>query len=147
MAAHYHRVMIEIVPGLAIDEAELSWRFARASGPGGQHVNRTESAVELRFDARASDLPPAIVERALALAGPRRRVEGTIVINARRHRSQERNRADALARLVELLGRAAEEPKKRRPTKPSRAAKQRRVDEKKRRAQVKRGRERIRGEE
>jgi ribosome-associated protein len=130
-----------IRPGIEIPEAELSWRFSRSSGPGGQGVNTTDSRVELSYDLAASDaLPEPLRDRALArLAG--RLVDGVLTIAASEHRSQLRNREAAQARLAALLREAiAPPPPPRRPTKPSRAAKQRRLDEKRRRSQIKRNR-------
>lgn len=130
--------MIEITPQIALDEAEVSFEFARAGGPGGQHVNKVETAVRLRFDAMNSpSLPEEVRERLLALAKGRLTREGAILIEARRHRSQEKNRRDALERLVELIRRAAEPPVPRHATKPTRASKERRLTEKKRRSGVK----------
>ncbi|WP_281893376.1 alternative ribosome rescue aminoacyl-tRNA hydrolase ArfB [Phytohabitans aurantiacus] len=130
-----------IRPGIEIPEAELSWRFSRSSGPGGQGVNTTDSRVELSYDLATSDaLPEPLRDRALArLAG--RLVDGVLTIAASEHRSQLRNREAAQARLAALLREAiAPPPPPRRPTKPSRAAKQRRLDEKRRRSQIKRNR-------
>nr|MBF0685412.1 aminoacyl-tRNA hydrolase [Pseudomonas sp.] len=130
--------MIRITPSLWFDERELEETFVRASGPGGQHVNKTSSAVQLRFDARRSrSLPPDVVERLIELAGNRATQEGVVVITAQRHRSQPLNRADALERLVELIRRATVRETIRRPTAPTRASKRRRLEEKSRRGQVK----------
>ncbi len=133
--------MIEITPDLRIAEDELSFSFVRASGPGGQNVNKVSTAVQLRFDAANSpNLPDAVRARALRLAGRRATTEGVIVLDARRHRTQERNRQDAIDRLVALLQRAAEPPKLRTTTKPTRASRLKRLDDKRRRAAVKRAR-------
>ncbi|MBX9758426.1 MAG: aminoacyl-tRNA hydrolase [Beijerinckiaceae bacterium] len=133
--------MIKITRSISIDESELQETFVRASGPGGQNVNKVASAVHLRFDvANSPSLPDDVRERLAALAGRRLTNEGVLVINADRFRTQERNRADAQERLVELIRQAAVRPVKRIATKPSRAAKAKRVDTKKRRSDIKRHR-------
>lgn len=133
--------MIVIHDDLALDEREISETFVRASGPGGQNVNKVASAVQLRFDARNSrSLPAPVRTRLLRLAGRRATDDGVIVIAAQRFRSQERNRQDALDRLVALIRRAAEPPKPRRKTAPSAAQRERRLADKARRASVKRRR-------
>jgi ribosome-associated protein len=132
-------IMLHITPIIAINESEIELDFVRAAGPGGQHVNKTASAVQLRFDARSSpSLPDDVRARLIRLAGNRVTEDGTLIITARRFRSQERNRQDAVDRLVELIRKAAEEPKLRRKTKPARAAKRRRLNAKRRRSQTKR---------
>ena len=129
--------MLEITDKIAIDERELTERFIRASGPGGQNVNKVSTAVELRFDVRGSpSLPEAVRERLERLAGSRMTDEGVLIIRAERFRTQELNREDARARLVELVVKALHVPKRRVPTKPSRAAKARRVDSKVKRGNV-----------
>jgi ribosome-associated protein len=130
--------MIRITPHISIDERELEERFVRASGPGGQNVNKLSSAVQLRFDVRHSpSLADDVRARLERLAGRRLTREGVLVIIAQRHRTQERNRADALERLVELIQRAAVAPVPRRPTKPSKGARERRLESKKRRSSIK----------
>jgi ribosome-associated protein len=140
--------MIPVTPDLAIDERDLDERFVRASGPGGQNVNKVSTAVELRFQIDGySALPEDVRERLARLAGRRLTNDGEIVIQAVAHRTQERNRADALARLVELIARAAVRPKMRRPTRVSKTQKAKRVDDKTRRGAVKAARARPRGED
>jgi ribosome-associated protein len=129
---------IWISGALTIDPAEIEESFVRAAGPGGQHVNKTSTAVQLRFDVRRSpNLPGDVRVRLERLAGRRLTREGVLVITAQRHRTQERNRADALDRLVELIQRAAVAPIPRRPTKPTRGSRERRIESKKRRSSIK----------
>jgi ribosome-associated protein len=135
---------ITITDAISLGEDELVESFVLASGPGGQNVNKVSSAVQLRFDvAHSPSLGDEVRARLSTLAGQRLTKDGVIVISARSHRSQERNRADARARLVELIRRAATPPKPRRPTKPTRASKERRLDSKIRRAKLKRNRGRV----
>jgi ribosome-associated protein len=130
--------MIEITPTIAIEEREVQLDFTRASGPGGQHVNKVATAVQLRFDIRHSrSLPAEVKERLIHLAGKRLTDSGVLIIEARRFRTQEQNRQDAMNRLVELIRRAARRPKSRRKTGPSRAARERRLAAKRRRSERK----------
>jgi ribosome-associated protein len=131
--------MIRITDQISIDESELTETFVRASGPGGQNVNKLATAVQLRFDVRHSPSLPADVRvRLAALAGRRLTQDGVLVIIAPRHRTQERNREDARTRLIELIRQAAVPPKRRRPTRPTAASRERRIESKKRRSGVKR---------
>jgi ribosome-associated protein len=130
--------MIRITDRISIDEQELEERFVRASGPGGQNVNKLSTAVQLRFDVRGSpNLPNDVRARLERLAGRRLTREGVIVIIAQRHRTQERNRQDALDRLVELIQAAAVAPIPRRKTKPTRGSRERRLETKKHRSSIK----------
>ena len=130
--------MIPITPSIAIDEREIGETFIRASGPGGQNVNKVSTAVQLRFDARHSpSLSAAVRHRLEALAGSRLTQAGVIVITAQRFRTQEANRRDALDRLVDLIRAAAKPPVQRKPTRPTHASRRRRLESKSRRATLK----------
>ena len=131
--------MIRVTDRISIDEGELEEAFIRASGPGGQNVNKLSSAVQLRFDVRHSpSLPDSVRMRLERLAGKRLTREGVLVITAQRHRTQERNRDDALQRLIDLIAQAAVAPTPRRPTRPTAAGRARRLEGKKRRSGIKR---------
>lgn len=130
--------MIEITPALRIPENEVQLEFIRASGPGGQNVNKVSSAVQLRFDVGASSLPLQVKQRLLRLGGRRITRTGVLVIEARSHRTQEQNRADALARLAALVRKAAAKPRPRKRTRPSAASREKRLESKKRRGEIKR---------
>ena len=133
--------MIRVTKHIDLDENEIEYHFVRASGPGGQHVNKAATAVQLRFDAANSpSLPDGVRHRLIRLAGRQVTEEGVLIIDARRYRSQERNRRDATDRLLQLIRSAASKPKVRRRTKPTRAARERRLQEKRRRSETKRTR-------
>jgi len=139
--------MLWITPALSIDERELDERFVRASGPGGQNVNKVATAVELRFDVAGSSLPADVKQRLRLLAGRRMTAEGVLLVDSREHRTQAQNREVARDRLVGLIRKAAIVPARRRPTKVTKAAKQRRLTRKKKRAEVKAGRGRPSGDD
>jgi ribosome-associated protein len=131
--------MIQVKPGISIDENEIQMEFVQSSGPGGQNVNKVATAVQLRFDAaNSASLPREVSQRLISSAGSRVTKEGIIIINARRFRSQEANRQDALRRLVDLVSNAARTPRVRRKTRPTHGSQVRRLESKHRRAKTKR---------
>lgn len=129
--------MVVIAPGIAIDERDLEERFVRASGPGGQHVNKVSSAVELRFNISASSLPDDVKERLTAMAGNKVTAGGTLLIDSREYRTQSENRDAARERLIALIRHALVKPRTRRKTKPSAGSRERRLTSKKHRSTVK----------
>ena len=136
--------MLKITPEIAVSDDEIVLQFVRASGPGGQHVNKVATAVQLRFDVAGSpSLPDEVRTRLRSIAGRRLTERGILVIDARRFRTQERNRQDAIERLVTLIRRAAQRPKPRKKTRPSAGARQRRLEEKRRRGDTKLLRRRV----
>jgi ribosome-associated protein len=140
--------MIRVTPAIGIDESELHFDFVRSSGPGGQNVNKVATAVQLRFDAAHSpSLSEEVRRRLVRIAGKKVTTEGVLVITARRHRTQQKNRDDAVNRLVELVRRASVVPKARRKTRPTRASKQRRLVEKRWKSETKRTRRTVRSDD
>ena len=136
--------MIQITPTISIDEHELQLEFVRASGPGGQKVNKVATAVQLRFDViNSPSLPDDVRTRLIRIAGKRMTEDGVLVIEAKRYRTQDRNRKDAIDRLISLIQKAAVQPKPRRKTKPTLASKERRLENKRRRSETKRRRREI----
>ncbi|HLF72982.1 MAG TPA: alternative ribosome rescue aminoacyl-tRNA hydrolase ArfB [Anaerolineales bacterium] len=132
--------MLEITPSIKIDERELQLEFTRASGPGGQNVNKVASAVQLRFDVANSSLPEQVKTRLIQLAGQRITTEGVLLIEAKRFRTQEQNREDAIQRFAQLVRRAAARPKLRKRTKPTQASREKRLKAKKERGEIKKNR-------
>jgi len=131
--------MIHVTPVLSIDESEMQFDFIRSSGPGGQNVNKVSTAVQLKFDiAGSSNLSPKVRERLIKLAGSKVTKENVLIIEASGFRSQEKNRKDAISRLIELIREAAKEPKFRRKTKPTLKSKRKRLESKKRQGEIKR---------
>ena len=139
--------MLRVTPTIVILDHELDERFVRASGPGGQNVNKVSTAVELRFDVAASSLAEEVKTRLIALAGKRMTADGVLLIDSREHRTQAQNRTAARVRLADLLRQAAARPKSRKKTRPTKAAKERRLAAKVQRARVKARRGRVRGDE
>jgi len=140
--------MIAVTERISIDDREIEEIFSRSSGPGGQNVNKVATAVQLRFDAaRSNSLPEDVRERLLRLAGSRATRDGVLVIDARRFRTQEANRRDAVNRLVELIRQAAKTPKRRRRTRPTPASREQRLQSKKRRGRLKTARKPVGSEE
>jgi ribosome-associated protein len=141
--------VIEVTPDIALQDDEIHERFIRAAGPGGQNVNKVSTAVELRFDVRRSpSLPDAVAVRLMRLAGRRLTQDGVLVLTAQQFRTQERNRADALERLLDLIREAAEPPPPpRKKTKPTKASKERRLQAKTQRSGVKAMRGKVRGDD
>lgn len=140
--------MLEISPELSIDESELEESFVRSSGPGGQNVNKVATAVQLRFDLENNtSLSDEVKNRLQRIAGSRLTSDGVVLIDARRHRTRERNREDARERLAEMIRRALEPPKPRKKTRPSRASKRRRLDNKRKQSNKKEQRKKPRPED
>ena len=140
--------MLEVTPSVGIEESELSERFVRASGPGGQNVNKVATAVELRFDVtRSSAISHDVKERLRAIAGSRMSADGVLTIDARRYRTQPQNRADARERLAELVRQALVKPRSRRKTRPTKGSVERRIESKQKRSQTKRARGSVAGDE
>jgi len=136
--------MIRVNQNIALDENEIQEDFVRSSGPGGQNVNRVATAVQLRFDiVNSASLPEDVRRRLLRLGGSRVTRDGILIIDARRFRTQEANRKDARQRLIELVKKAAENPKPRHRTKPTSASKRRRLAEKRRRSRIKQQRQSV----
>ena len=130
-------IAVRVTDTIAIDEREIDERFVRASGPGGQNVNKVSTAVELRFDVRASSLPSDVKERLVMVAGSRMTAGGVLLIDSREHRTQARNREAARQRLIDLVAQASKKPRRRKPTKPRPGAREKRLESKKLRSQLK----------
>ena len=140
--------MLSITPSIVIDDSEIEERFVRASGPGGQNVNKVATAVQLRFDAgRSTSIDDDVRARLMAIAGSRMTADGVLVIDSRTFRTQAQNREAARERLVELLRQAAVKPKRRRKTRPSGASRLQRLESKRRRANTKQGRRSVAGDD
>jgi ribosome-associated protein len=133
--------MIEITPTFKVDERELQFEFIRASGPGGQNVNKVATAVQLRFQIHGSSLPEDVKFRLIRVAGKRVTNEGVLVIEAKRFRTQEQNREDAVQRFIELAKKSFEKPKVRTKTKPTKTSKEKRLKEKKKKGEIKKNRQ------
>ena len=137
--------MIEITPNIRIDEKEIHFDFIRASGPGGQNVNKVASAVQLRFDVKStSSIPEDVRQRLIDLSGKRMTSDGILILKAQRFRTQERNRKNALDRFIQLVQKASVSPKHRRATKPTFASRERRIESKKKRSGIKKDRQKVR---
>jgi ribosome-associated protein len=131
-------LMVQITPSLHIDESELQFEYIRASGPGGQNVNKVATAVQLRFDVNASSLPQHVKRRLIKLAGKKITNDGILILEAKRYRTQEQNREDAVRRFAEIVRKSTVKPKKRIKTTPTKASREKRLKAKKQRAEIKR---------